>query len=170
MDWFSAKYPGTFDKIYRPRYEYWRQLEKEGKPFRNPNLPQLCQTCQWPMLFTEPDDPTQICYRETEYKEQKFHFCSDGCKDIFCDEPEKFVNAWLPVHQIFQGNCFPEGADPTAPDFNPLVEALKYMGIKPGVDGGDLRTSADAQRWEEWTGRPYNINEGMATEPPAKAA
>jgi phenol/toluene 2-monooxygenase (NADH) P3/A3 len=170
MDWFSEKYPETFDKLYRPRYEYWRQLEKEGKPFVNGNLPQLCQICQWPMLFTEPDDPTLTCYRETEYRDEKFHFCSDGCKDIFCDEPEKYVNAWLPVHQIYQGNCFLEGVDPTAPDFNPLVEALKYMGIKPGVDGGTLSASADARNWEAWTGRPHNSHEGMVTTPAAKAA
>lgn len=28
MAWFSEKYPNTFDKYYRPRYEYWRELEK----------------------------------------------------------------------------------------------------------------------------------------------
>ena len=156
MDWFSEKYPDTFDKLYRPRFEYWREMEAAGTPFFNNNLPQLCQTCQWPMLFTEPDDPTQICYRESTYRNEKFHFCSDGCKDVFDGEPEKFVNAWLPVHQIYQGNCFPAGADPKAADFNPLVEALKYMGIKPGIDGGDLHASIDARNWEKWTGRAYN--------------
>ena len=43
-----------------------------------------------------------------------------------------------------------------APDFNPLVEALKYMGLKPGIDGGDLAGSVDAVNWEKWTGRPHN--------------
>ena len=58
----------------------------KGRAHRSPTrtLPQLCQVCQWPLLFTEPDDPTQICYREGEpYLGEKFHFCSDGCKDIF---------------------------------------------------------------------------------------
>jgi phenol hydroxylase P3 protein len=41
-------------------------------------------------------------------------------------EPEKYVQAWLPVHQIYQGNCFRPEADPTAPDFNPVAEALSY--------------------------------------------
>jgi phenol hydroxylase P3 protein len=169
MDWFSAKYPDTFDKLYRPRFEYWRELEAKGTPFVNANLPQLCQICQWPVLFTEPDDPTQTCYRESEYQGEKFHFCSDGCKDIFCDAPEKYVNAWLPVHQIYQGNCFPEGADPTSPGFNPLVEALKYMGIKPGIDGGDLRGSVDARNWERWTERPHNIHDKSGPVPTAAA-
>ena len=33
MDWMSAKYPETFDKYYRPRYEHWAELERQGKPF-----------------------------------------------------------------------------------------------------------------------------------------
>jgi phenol hydroxylase P3 protein len=169
MDWFSAKYPDTFDKFHRPRLEYWRALEAKGTPFVNSNLPQLCQTCQWPLLFSEPDDPTQTCYRETEYQGEKFHFCSDGCKDIFCDEPEKYVNAWLPVHQIYQGNCLCDGADQASPEFNLLGEALKYMGIKPGIDGGDLRSSVDARNWERWTERPHNIHDKRGMVPTAVA-
>lgn len=158
MDWFSAKYPETFDKHYRPLYEHWAELERLGTPFANPTLPQLCQTCQWPLLFTEADEPSQICYREATYKSEKFHFCSDGCKDIFCNEPEKYVHAHLPVHQIYQGNYFNPGVDPTAADFNPLAEALKYMGITPGVDGGDFATHIDAVNWAKWTNKPANMH------------
>jgi len=164
MDWFSEKYGETFDQQYRPRYEYWRQLEREGRPFKNAMLPQLCQTCQWPCLYTEPDDASEFLHRETEYLGEIFHFCSDGCHDIFIDEPEKYVNAWLPVHQIYQGNCFLPRADPSSPDFNPMAEALKYMGINPGIDGGDYRTHLDATRWEQWTSRPANIHEGAYTD------
>ena len=53
---------------------------------------------------------------------------------------------------------------PAAPDFNPLAEALKFMGIKPGVDGGLYRQHVDAKRWEEWTARPANIHEGAYTD------
>ena len=77
-------------------------------------LPMLCQICQIPMAFTEPDDPTKICYRESDYLGNKYHFCSDGCKDIFDNEPEKYVQAWMPVQQIYQGNCFEKDADPGA--------------------------------------------------------
>ncbi|TDU28525.1 phenol hydroxylase P3 protein [Panacagrimonas perspica] len=164
MDWFSEKYPDTFDKYYRPRYEYWRQLEAEGKPFTCKVLPQLCQTCQWPCLYTEADDATEFVHRESDYKGEIFHFCSDGCKDIFDDEPEKFVHAWMPVNQIYQGNCFLPGVDPTAPDFNPMAEALKFMGLKPGVDGGLFKEHLDAKRWEQWTSRPANIHEGAYTD------
>jgi hypothetical protein len=29
MDWLSEKYPDTFDKYYRPRFEHWREEEKK---------------------------------------------------------------------------------------------------------------------------------------------
>ena len=58
MDWLSEKYPNTFDKYYRPKFELWAQMEKEGKRFYNMSLPMLCSTCQLPMLYTEPGDPT----------------------------------------------------------------------------------------------------------------
>lgn len=164
MDWFSAKYPDTFDRYYRPRFEYWRELEEKGTPFTTNTLPQLCQVCQWPCIYTQPDDPTEFVHRQTEYQGEIFHFCSDGCKDIFTDEPEKYVHAWLPVHQIYQGNCFGEGVDPTAPGFNPVAAALQYMGIKPGIDGGLMSQHIDARRWEEWTHRPANMHEGAVTD------
>ena len=164
MDWFSEKYGETFDKYYRPRYEYYRQLEEAGTPFTCKCLPQLCQVCQWPCLYTEKDDPTEFLHSQTEYKGEIFHFCSHGCHDIFQDEPEKYVHAWMPVNQIYQGNCFLPGVDPTAPDFNPMVEALKYMGLKPGIDGGLFKEHLDAKRWEEWTSRPANIHEGAYTD------
>jgi phenol hydroxylase P3 protein len=169
MDWMSAKYPETFDRYYRPRYEEWARMETDGKPFVNGTLPLLCQTCQWPLLFTEPENPTEVCHREERYLGEVFHFCSDGCKDIFCNEPEKFVHAHLPVHQIYQGHYFNADVDPSAPDFNPVAEALKYMGIRPGVDGGDFATHNDARNWTQWTGRPASMH-AMDGAPPAPAA
>ena len=68
MAWLSAKYPNSYDKYYRPRMEYWREQAAKGNRFYNKTLPMLCQTCQIPMIFTEPGDPTKICYREVDYK------------------------------------------------------------------------------------------------------
>ena len=152
MDWLSAKYPDTFDKHYRPRFEYWREQEAAGNRFYNKTLPMLCQVCQIPMLFTEPDDPTKIAYRETQYKEDKYHFCSDHCQHIFEDEPEKYVQAWLPVHQIYQGNCFPEGTDPTAPDFDPLAAVLQWYHIEFGADNLAFEGSEDEKNFAMWRG------------------
>ena len=72
MDWLSAKYPNTFDKYYRARFTYWREQAEQGKRFYSNTLPMLCQVCQIPMLFTEPGDPSKICYRESEYQGEKY--------------------------------------------------------------------------------------------------
>jgi phenol hydroxylase P3 protein len=153
MAWLASKYPNSFDKQYRPRYEFWREQAAKGNRFYNKTLPMLCQTCQIPMLFTEPGDPTKICYREVDYKGDKYHFCSDHCKEIFEHEPEKYVQAWLPVHQIYQGNCFPEGTDPTVEGFDPLAAVLKYYHVEHGRDNLDFDISEDKKNFDEWRGQ-----------------
>ncbi|MFZ2870409.1 aromatic/alkene/methane monooxygenase hydroxylase/oxygenase subunit alpha [Zavarzinia sp.] len=140
MTWLSAKYPDTFDKHYRPRFECWTEMQAEGKRFYNPTLPQLCVTCQIPMGFTEPDDPTTICFRSADYKGERYHFCSDGCKDIFQNEPEKYIQSWLPVHQIYQGNC--GGAE--------VKDVLAWYHLNFGTDNFDYEGSPDQKLWEEW--------------------
>lgn len=150
MQWLSAKYPESFDKYYRPRWDFWREQAAKGNRFYNTTLPMLCQTCQIPMLFTEPGDPTKICYRETDYEGMKYHFCSDHCKEIFEHEPEKYVQAWLPVHQIYQGNCFPEGTDPTAEGFDPLKAVLQWYNIVHGRDNLDFEGSEDQRNFAAW--------------------
>lgn len=91
------------------------------------------------MTFTEPGDPTRICQRHSIYRGERFDFCSDGCKWIFDREPEKYVQAWLPVHQIHQGNC----GGPTVP------EVLEWYGITDG-DNGEYLGSRDHDNWLRW--------------------
>ena len=143
LDWLSEKYPDTFDKYYRPRFEKWREMEEKGERFYNPTLPMLCQTCQIPMGFTDMDEPDQISYEQSVFEGERFNFCSEGCKEIFDYEPEKYVQSWLPVHQIYQGNC--GGAD--------LNDVLgEYYRLNNGVDNLEYNGSPDDQRWREWKG------------------
>jgi len=144
MDWLSEKYPDTFDKYYRPVYEHWGKLEKEGKRYYSEMLPQLCQTCQIPMLYTEVEagEPMQVAHRQTKFNGERFHFCSDHCQHIFENEPEKYVQSWLPVHQIFQGNC----------GGGTLPEVLKWYKVEFGQDNLDYVGSPDQQMWKEWKG------------------
>src|SRR3546814_13235172 len=86
-----------------------------------------CQVCQIPMLFTEPCDPLTLCQRHAEYKGEQYHFCSDHCRDIFEDEPEKFIQSKIAGHEVFKGNAFRPGTDPTAEGFNPAAEALAFF-------------------------------------------
>ena len=141
MDWLSEKYPDTFDRYYRPRYEMWGEMQRDGKRFFNMGLPQLCQVCQIPMAFVEIDEPTCNSRRVTEFKGDKYHFCSDGCKDVFEQEPEKYTQAWLPVHQIFQGNC--GGAE--------LSDVAAWYHLTPD-DVGEYVGGADYKRWQAWKG------------------
>ncbi|MEO8839843.1 MAG: aromatic/alkene/methane monooxygenase hydroxylase/oxygenase subunit alpha [Herbaspirillum sp.] len=150
MNWLSEKYPDTFDKYYRPRFEHWAEEAKQGRRFYNATLPMLCQVCQIPMMFTEPDDPTKICYRESDYNGEKYHFCSDGCKGIFDHEPEKYVQAWMPVHQIYQGNCFKPDVDPTAEGFDPLAAVVDWYHINFGRDNLDFEGSEDQKNFDKW--------------------
>ncbi|WP_272991101.1 YHS domain-containing protein, partial [Spongiibacter tropicus] len=144
MAWLSEKYPDTFDKYYRPRFEYLRNEHAEGRRFYNNTLPQLCQVCQIPVIFTEKDDPTAFSHRQWQYEGERYHFCSEGCCDIFKNEPEKYVQAWLPVHQIYQGNC--GGAD-----VGTVVS--EYYHIKPGTDNLEYVDSPDHRRWLEIQGK-----------------
>jgi phenol hydroxylase P3 protein len=139
LEWLSKTYPDTFDTYYKPLWDKEkRNIEAGGRHFVR-GLPQLCQVCQIPMGFTEPGDPTTICQRESEYNGEKFQTCSNGCQWIFEREPEKYVQAWLPVHQIYQGNC----GGPTLPD------VLEWYGLQDG-DNGEYVGSVDERNWKKW--------------------
>jgi len=96
--------------------------------------------CQIPLGFSEPGDPTTISVRSSSFRGERFNTCSDGCKWIFDREPQKYVQAWLPVHQIYQGNC--GGAS--------VPEVLNWYGIEDGVDNGEYLTSRDRISWDDW--------------------
>lgn len=140
MAWLREQYPDTFEKYYQPRFMHYRKEQAKDNRFYNTNLPMLCQVCQIPMVFTEVGDPTTTSYRVSEHGGDKYHTCSDGCKDIFDHEPEKYTQAWLPVHQIYQGNC--GGAS--------IPEVLDWYKINVGADNGDYYGSPDHQTWNEW--------------------
>ena len=142
QDWLAAKYPDTFDKYYRPRWAYHREMAEQGKQFQNFGLAKLCQTCQIPTVFTEPGDPTLLCHRERDYKGEKYHFCSEHCQTIFDNEPEKYVQSWLPMPALFQ--------EPINGD---LPKWMEWVGMINGQDNGDYVGSRDQQHFEHWRGQ-----------------
>jgi phenol/toluene 2-monooxygenase (NADH) P3/A3 len=152
MRWLSEKYPGNFDKFYRPRLEHYAERAAAGERYYNRTLPMLCNTCQIPMLFTEPGNPRWIAYRETEHDGDSYHFCSDHCREIFEHEPQKYVQSWLPVHQIYQGHCFKPGTDPAAPGFDPLAAVLQYYEFNDGRDNLEFDGSEDHRNFTGWGG------------------
>ena len=140
MNWLSEKYPDSFDKYYRPIYEHWKEREENDDRYYSEMLPQLCQVCQIPMTFTkvEEDEPMLFNQRQVTHKGERYHFCSTHCEDIFNDEPEKMARAWMPVQQIFQGNC----GGPTLPD------VLEWYKIKNGQENLDYNGSEDQKAYE----------------------
>ena len=139
LDWLSEQYPDTFDRHYRPLWDKARGIQQDGGRFFNLALPQLCQVCQIPVAFTEPGDPTRLSHRSSLHEGERYNLCSDGCRWIFEREPEKYRQAWLPVHQIYQGNC--GGAA--------LPDVIAWSGVRPG-DGGEYLGSPDHVNWERW--------------------
>jgi phenol/toluene 2-monooxygenase (NADH) P3/A3 len=160
MQWLEKKYPDSFRKYYRPRLEHYAERAAQGERFYNKSLPMLCNVCQIPMMFTEPGNPRWIAYRESEHEGQSYHFCSDGCKTIFDFEPEKYIQSWLPVHQILQGHCFKPDADPSAPGFDPAAAVLDHYQLHAGRDNLDVEGSEDARNFADW-GAGQNPKEGQ---------
>jgi phenol hydroxylase P3 protein len=139
LDWMSEQYP-MFDQHFRPRLEKARRMEQEGNRYFYRGLPLICQTCQIPMGFSEPGDPATISFRRSEFRGEQYNFCSDPCKWIFDREPEKYCQAWLPPHQVFQGNC----------GGGTIPEVLAWYGVEDGVDNGEYLTSPDHESWVRW--------------------
>lgn len=140
--WLEEAYPATWP-IYRDTvWDKAQRVMDSGGRYFNPGLPQLCTVCQIPMGFTEPGDPMTQCQRQSVYEGERYDFCSDGCQWIFDREPTKYRQSWLPVHQIFQGNC----GGPTLPD------VAAWYGLQPG-DGGEYLGSPDNLAWLEWHGQ-----------------
>ncbi|MDP6167049.1 MAG: YHS domain-containing protein, partial [Gammaproteobacteria bacterium] len=133
----------------------WGNLQQRDERWFNQHLPMLCQICQIPMVFTEPGDPTQISFHETQYEGAKYHFCSGHCKEIFHHEPRKYVQSWLPVHQIYQGACYPEDINPESPGDSPVREVLRYYGVVGGQDNGDFNASQDRSNFDAWLGKNH---------------
>jgi phenol/toluene 2-monooxygenase (NADH) P3/A3 len=141
LDWFSVKYGALFDTMYKPRLLYLRGLEEQGKRFYNNRLPMVCQVCQIPVFYTEPDDPQTQCVRIVEHAGTRHHCCSDGCRDIFEREPEKYVQALIPPQQVYRGEA--GGA-------TDIFQYAAWLHLEAGVDTGEYHGSPDERNWQAW--------------------
>ena len=150
LDWLSQKYPDSFDRWYRPRLEHYAQLQAAGQRFNNKSVPMQCQTCQFPMIFTEQGSGRWTAYRETQHAGETFHFCSDHCEEIFSNEPEKYMQSQLASHQILQGQCYNAGVQENTTGFDRQAAVLDFCQIVQGHDNGDFTNSEDALNFENW--------------------
>ena len=125
----------------KARLLHFRELEEKGERYFNNRLPMVCQVCQIPVFYTEPDDPQTQSVRIVEAKGTKHHCCSDGCADIFRREPEKYVQALIPPQQIYRGEA--GGA-------TNIFEYAEWLHLEHDVDTGEYRGSPDHKNWEAW--------------------
>jgi phenol hydroxylase P3 protein len=145
LDWLDKKYPDSFDRWYRPRLAHYAQRAAAGQRYHNHALPMQCQVCQQPMIFTETGNPRWIAYRETQHDGERFHFCSEPCETIFGNEPDKYVQARLPSHEILHTHRGDKLDDA-------LKSSIAQAGVVIGQDNGDFNQSIDHQHFEEWGG------------------
>ena len=123
------------------RWERVAKMAEEGNRFFYRGLPTAVPGLPDPRWCSpSPGDPTTSSIRHSEFNGERFNTCSDGCKWIFDREPEKYVQAWLPVHQIYQGNC--GGADRS--------RGAGVVAACATVDTGEYLTSADKALWDKW--------------------
>jgi phenol hydroxylase P3 protein len=59
----------------------------------------------------------------------------------------------LPVHQIYQGTCYPDDINPASPGDSPVREVMRYYDVHAGEDNGDFTNSKDRKHFRAWSGR-----------------
>ncbi len=150
LAWLDRKYPDSFDRWYAPRLRHYAQREAAGHRYYNRSLAMHCQVCQQPSIFTEPDNPRRIAYREVQHQGERFHFCSDHCAHIFAHEPEKYVQAKLPSHEILHAHRDKVGVDSVVADL-PRA-SIAECGIDTARDSGEFNHSEDAMNFDTWGG------------------
>ncbi len=156
LSWLNRKYPDSFGKYYRPRLAHYAERAAQGKRYYSKSLPMVCNTCQFPMIFTEPEQPRWIAYRESEHTGQCWHFCSDGCQAIFDAEPQKFAQSQLAVHAALQA----PNTGPGDAAADPMAALLAKCQLNADRDTRDVAHSEDASNFADW-GAGQNPKEGQ---------
>ncbi|MGE0487544.1 MAG: hypothetical protein AB7Q81_25600 [Gammaproteobacteria bacterium] len=90
MDWFERKYPG-----WHASYgSFWEAYNRCTDPTEHAlvikelgGLPNFCQVCQLPTIFPLPSANTG---RSCMHDGKRFVFCSEGCQEIFLNDPEHY--------------------------------------------------------------------------------
>jgi phenol hydroxylase P3 protein len=144
LQWLTREYPESFARYHRPRLAHLAEREAQGRRFQDMTAPMTCQTCRWPMIFTEPGDPRWIAYREVEHAGEPRHFCSDGCRDIFLHEPERHL------HQPLSEQAF---LAPTTTDrLDAMTASMQAVGMRHGLDNLGFEGSDDQRHFDAWGG------------------
>jgi toluene monooxygenase system protein A len=132
--WLASAYP-QWEKTFGPLWDdVNRTWETMGEPATLAYaLPAVCNLCQLPTVFVRPGHNT-ACTAETNGR--RYLFCSEPCRWIFLQEPDRFGGHQSVIDRILAG---------TAP--GNLVDLHRWMGLEAPVETGkDLRRGLDPWR------------------------
>lgn len=123
--WLNEKYP-RYEETYGPMLDTITKAWKEkGAWATSPDaVPAICNICQFPTQFIRPGHHT---VQTMDYNGRRYVFCSEPCKWIFQQEPEKFEGHNTVVDRIINGTIPPN-----------LQKILEYFGITNDIMGRDL--------------------------------
>lgn len=131
-EWLEEKYPGWNDTWGKCWDVITENLLAGKREMTYPEtLPVVCNMCQLPINAT-PGPVWKVRDRPVEYKGRIYHFCSDGCKWCFEQEPERYAGHLSLVDRFLSGLIQPMS----------LAGGLQYMGLAPGEIGDDAHNYA----------------------------
>ena len=126
-EWLHRKYPKSWPTIL-PTWENidkkWQENNSNEFDVHATSLMGFCNTCQMPLCC---GTPSQNFSCNFEYGNKMFIFCSEPCRKIFQDEPEKYSQFVGLVEKI---------ANDQAPAN--LVSLLEYFGLTRSTSGRDI--------------------------------
>lgn len=125
--WLEEKYPG-WNATWGHCWDQITDSLLEGKKEMSLplTLPVICNMCQLPINNT-PGPAWKMRDFPLTHEGRDYHFCSEACKWVFEQEPDRYKGHMTLVDRFLAGHIQP-------PD---LGGALKYMGLAPGEIGDD---------------------------------
>lgn len=126
-EWLEKKYPGWNDTWGKNWDVIIDNLVANKPELTLPEtLPVVCNMCQLPINAT-PGEVWKVRDHALEHKGRWYHFCSEGCKWCFEQEPERYEGHLSLIDRFLAGMIQPMD----------LGGGLKYMGLAPGEIGDD---------------------------------
>jgi toluene monooxygenase system protein A len=131
-DWLEQKYPGWNDTWGKCWDVITQNLLAGKRELTYPEtLPVVCNMCQLP-INTTPGRAWKVRDHSHTHNGRDYHFCSDGCKWCFEQEPERYAGHMSVVDRFLAGQIQPMN----------LAGALAYMNLSPGEIGDDAHNYA----------------------------
>ena len=126
-EWLEEKYPG-WNATWGANWDQITEnlLENKVDQTLPVTLPVVCNMCQLPINYT-PGPAWKVRDFSLTHKDRDYHFCSEGCRWVFQQEPARYEGHLSLVDRFLAGHVQP-------PD---LGGALQYMGLAPGECGDD---------------------------------